>query len=133
MKGIVFFNVFFVGFGLVFFCLFFLFSLVKAGFSMHGNEKKNNLPSLVTISEMYNKVYWDKEMPETKKMLKLKFCALLVFASLVVWVCCCGGSDFFPLLVCFSLSFPTVLVFFRPLRVCQSYGHRFALMRKHGI
>lgn len=36
-------------------------------------NKQTNLPSFVTISELYNKVYWDKEMPETKKkMLKVK-------------------------------------------------------------
>lgn len=58
-------------------------------------------------------------------MLKWKVFAGLVFASLVGWVFFVGGGgDFFPLFICFGLSFLMVLVSFRSPRVCQTCRHR---------
>jgi len=70
---------------------------------------KKKLPSLVPISEVCDKAYWDKKTTETKK----KEVKVNSFYCFLPWW---GGYfvvGFFSLFVCFGLSFLRVLVSFR--------------------
>lgn len=74
-------------------------------------------------------------MPETKKMLKVKvLCHFNIYFLGGVGMCH-GGSDFYPLFVCFSLSFLQSLSSLGHLESVSPIitDHAFALMRKHWI